>query len=114
GKTVSHGEFFPMPKRASKSALKRRLFDQCPIHIEKRRAIHAASRTIPALGGTVEVARARYFQPSTSTGNPRTMQNAAVVHVSTCARVRIVVCKSLAGVPSSAAGGRVRASSKPR
>src|SRR5438445_1150651 len=49
-----------------------------------------------------------------SSGNPRSRQNAAVDHVRICAMARIVKCVSLAMVPSKATGPRVSASSSPR
>src|SRR5208282_5262884 len=52
---------------------------------------------------------AMYFQPSTSTGKPRTRQNAAVTHVKTCAPTRMVACASAASSPTSATGPRVSA-----
>src|SRR5580698_6334208 len=52
--------------------------------------------------------------PSASTGNPRNKQNAAVIHVSTCAPARTRACASAVIPPSSATGPRVNASSNPR
>src|SRR5260370_8659802 len=43
---------------------------------------------------------AMYFHPSTSTGNPRSRQNAAVIHVNTCAPTRIMACTSAAHSPT--------------
>ena len=39
---------------------------------------------------------AMYFHPSTSTGNPRSKQNAAVIHVNTYAPTRIMAWTSAA------------------
>src|SRR6267142_1675369 len=114
-KSIPRRNFSLVPQSAKESSFERWLLDKRSVHVEKsRRAAHAASRTTPALRGTEEVACAMYFQPSTSTGNPRTRQNAAVPQVRTLASVRIVMCASAASVPTNATGPRVSASSSPR
>src|ERR1700730_3795701 len=96
----------------------------CSVNVKKRRnlfvaspcsvySVHASSRIIFFLPRTATPA-ARYFHPSTKTGNPRKKQNPAVAQVKTIAPVRIAACASAVNSPSSATGPRVSASSNPK
>src|SRR6267143_7058050 len=121
----------PVTQHPEKSPLQRRQCHKRSVQIEERRDptalflyflfllyllcfLHIASCAalfVPRAGLTLP---AMYFHPSTSTGNPRTRQKAAVIHVSVCAAVRIIICASAVSSPISATGPRVNASSNPK
>src|SRR6266850_5781172 len=131
----------PVSQEAEKGSLQRRRPQERSIQIKKRRnssalllyflfflglrpSLHMASCAAvllsrmdlgaffaPGLGPTFP---AMYFHPSASTGNPRSRQNAAVIHVNTFAPTRIIACISAASSPASATGPRVSANSNPK
>src|SRR5580704_1446304 len=134
-KTIPNANELPITQHPKKSALQRRQRHQGSVQIKKRRdpsvllryflyflsllyflcllphhIAPCAARFTLRTGPTLETKR----QPSASTGNPRNKQNAAVIHVKTCAPTRTSPCKSAVVPPSKATGPRVNANSNPK
>jgi hypothetical protein len=110
----------PLPQFRKKPPLERRPQYQRPVQIKKCRnppnyfaRFHAIFLAIlfPPRATTPS---AKYFHPSSSTGNPRTRQNPAVAHVKICAPMPINICASAPNSPISATGPRVNANSNPK
>src|SRR6266446_5752569 len=110
----------PLPRFRKEPPLERRPCNQRPVQIKKCRnpsghfarfhAIFLATLFPPR----ATTPSAKYFHPSSRTGNPRTRQNPAVAHAKICAPMRISICASAVKSPISATGPRVSASSNPK
>src|SRR6516162_1706345 len=105
-----------------KTPLQRWLGNQRAIHVEECAhsirvtacGTHAAPLCADRRGFVLERFPAKNFQPSSSTGKPRTTQNAAVTHARICAPARIAACTSSVIGPSNCTGPCVSAISNPR
>src|SRR6266446_3824065 len=119
-KIIPHRNGTPLPQFRKEPPLERRPCNQRPVQIKKCRnpsghfarfhAIFLATLFPPR----ATTPSAKYFHPSSRTGNPRTRQNPAVAHAKICAPMRISICASAVKSPISATGPRVSASSNPK
>src|SRR5208337_926376 len=95
-KVISNRNRAALPHGAEESPLQRRLRNERPIHVEERRDplrpcaffVHAVSPRVTLPEFPPARLPAKNFQPSSSTGSPRTTQNPPVSHANTCAPAR--------------------------